>query len=110
MLIGELISRFEDEAAAAEAVFDLDDLNLAASIARTAAAGELSVGEFVGVSIRRFVSHASDAEWVTLFGKLSGSNDPGRAFLHHILSAAAAPHHTHSIEERGRGAKAAAAQ
>lgn len=109
MLIGELISRFDDEATAAEAVVDLDDLNLVARISKAAAEVELTMGEFVSSATRRFISGASDAEWVTLFGKLSGSQDPGRAFLHHVLSAAVAPHSVHAEAATGHAAKAAAA-
>ena len=109
MLIGDLISRFEDETTAAEAVLDLNDLRLVASVANAADEVDLTVGEFVASMVRHFITHASDAEWLTLFGKLSGSQDPGRAFLHHILSAAVAPSHGHSHGNGGHTSKVAAA-
>jgi len=34
----------------------------------------------------RFADGASDDEWITLLGRISRADDPGRAFLHHVLS------------------------
>lgn len=102
MLVGELIAQFEDETTAAEAMMDLDDLKLAADAAQVASENELTVGEFVATTVRHFISHASDTEWVSLFGKLSASQDPGRTFLHHILTAALSPQGGHHMHQGSR--------
>jgi hypothetical protein len=86
MLIGELISRFDDEAAAANAVCDLDDSALVARVSKAAEEVELTRGEFVSSSMRYFITHASETDWVAVFGKLSASQNPGQTFLHHVLS------------------------
>jgi hypothetical protein len=91
MLIGELISRFDDECVAAEAVGRLDDFDLAARVSQAAANAELTKGEFASSTIRHFVTHASEREWIAVFGQLSESEDPQQTFLRHVLSAVVQP-------------------
>ena len=95
MLLGEMIARFEDEVFASETLFALDDLALTARVMALAAKSHLSAGEFAVQSVDRFVSGASDEEWLTLFGVISRAGNPGQAFLQRVLAnALMLPHET----------------
>ncbi len=86
MMIGDLIERCEDEAAAAETVTSLGDVALLTDVVAVAAEQNVTLGEFAVMSVEHFVTHASDADWHSMFGRVTRAPDPGAAFLHHILS------------------------
>jgi hypothetical protein len=86
MRIGDLIERCEDEAVAAETATSLGDTALLADVTAAAAAQNVTLGEFAAMSVEHFVTHASDADWHSMFGRVTRAPDPGAAFLHHILS------------------------
>ena len=86
MLLGDVIAQFEDEAFANEALFALGDLALTAQVVASAAENEMSPGEFAAQSVGRFVSGASDDEWLTLIGLMSREDNPGQVFLRRVLS------------------------
>jgi len=88
MLLGDLIARFQDEAAVSETLLSLGDLALTARVLASAADSNISAGELAVQAVGRFVDGAGDDEWLTLLGRLSRADDPGRAFLHHVLSRA----------------------
>jgi len=88
MLLGDLIARFQDEAAASETLLSLGDLALTARVLASAADSNISAGELAVQAVGRFVDGAGDDEWLTLLGRISRADDPGRAFLHHVLSRA----------------------
>ena len=88
MLIGDLIARFHDEAVASETLLSLGDLALTARVVTRAAESNTSTGELAAQAVRRFADGASDDEWVTLLSRISRADDPGRAFLRHVLSCA----------------------
>ena len=90
MLLGDLIARFQDEAVVSEALLSLDDLALTAHVVALAAASNLSVGEQATQTIGRFVSTASDEDWLTLIGQMSRAENPGQVFLRRALSNAGA--------------------
>src|SRR6516162_2862633 len=86
MMIGDLIQRFDDEAIAAETLASLGDVALLADIATAAAEQNVTLGEFATMSVERFVTRASDEDWLRMFTRVTRASDPGEAFLHHILS------------------------
>ncbi len=90
MMIGDSIQRFDDEAVAAETLASLGDVALLADVAAAAAEKNVTLGEFATISVERFVTRASDEDWLTMFGRMTRASDPGAAFLHHILSGAVA--------------------
>jgi hypothetical protein len=95
MRIGDLIERCEDEAIAAETATSLGDTGLLADVTAAAAAQNVTVGEFAVMSVEHFVTHAHYTDWAHMFGRVTRAQDPGAAFLHHILSDAVmngAPH------------------
>jgi hypothetical protein len=86
MLLGDVIGRFDDDAFAGETLFALDDLALTMRVAALAAENNVSAGEFVRESVRRFANGASDAEWLTMIGQMSRAENPGQVFLRRVLS------------------------
>lgn len=88
MLVGDLIARFEDEAVAAEALLAIEDIGLTAEVSRAAAEQEVTVGEFAAAAVQRFANQASNEEWMTMMGRIARAEDPGLAFLRHVLSVA----------------------
>jgi hypothetical protein len=87
MLLGELLSRFDDEAVAAETILRIGDLALIAAMQTNAEALGLTLGEYASLAVRHYADGASDEEWTTLIGQMGRTDDPGavclrRAFAH----------------------------
>lgn len=85
MLLGDLITRFSDQAVAEEAVLALGDLTMLALLREEADATGLGLGECVAAAARRYAAEASDEEWVTLMGVMGKEPDPGAVFLRRAL-------------------------
>jgi hypothetical protein len=98
MLLGDLIAQLQDEAVVSETLLSLGDLALASRFAAIAAASNVSVGELAAQKIGRFVSTASDEDWLTLIGQMSRAENPGQVFLRRALSNAGRPCETGSPE------------
>lgn len=82
MLLGDLLSRFNEESVA--------DLALLAEVCVGAEAEGLPLGTFISIAVQRYTQNASDDEWITLMGELRRSEDPGltclkRALIHATL-------------------------
>ncbi len=90
MQLGDVLAKFEDATFATEALFTIDDIVLTTRIGEAAAAENLTPGEFAMQLIRRVVNGASDEEWLTLIGLMSGAENPGRVFLRRVLANALA--------------------
>lgn len=86
MLLGDLIARLQDDTVAGEALLALGDLPLAARVLAAAQEADMAPGEFTSQLVDRFVRQASDADWLTLIGRMGRAEDPGRVFLHYVLS------------------------
>lgn len=90
MLLGDLLARFADENVAAEAILELGDLTLLASVSKKAKARGVEVGAFAASAVRRYAAEASDEEWTTLLGAMNRDPDPGivcfRRALAHALA------------------------
>ncbi|HXF86977.1 MAG TPA: hypothetical protein VNK48_01310 [Xanthobacteraceae bacterium] len=86
MLLGDIIARLQDDAVAGEALFALGDLPLTARVLAAAREAAMPPGEFTAQLVGRFVRSASDEDWLTLIGRMGRADDPGRMFLHHVLS------------------------
>ena len=89
MLLGELIARLKDETVAGEALVSLGNLAMVARLVALAAERNVPVGQLVAQAVGQFVNGASDEEWLSLVGHMSGAADPGRVFLHRVLMNAA---------------------
>ncbi len=86
MLLGDLLSRFDDENVAQEAVLALGDLGMIARLREAAAANDMAFGAFAAGAVRRYAADASDEEWITQMGVLSRAPDPGSACLRRALA------------------------
>ena len=89
MLLGDLLAHFTDENVAAEAILQLGDLSLLATVREQAEARGLDLGVFAANAVRQYASEASDEEWVTLLGAMNRDRDPGivcfRRALAHVV-------------------------
>ncbi len=81
MLLGDLLSRFDDEAIAAETILRVGDLALIAAMRQEAEALGLTLGAYASATVRRYADSASDEEWTTLIGQMGRSQDPGAVCL-----------------------------
>ncbi|ODR93702.1 hypothetical protein AUC71_05220 [Methyloceanibacter marginalis] len=93
MLLGDLLSRFNDESVAADALQRLGDLVLLAEVCAGAEAEGLPLGAFIAGAVQRYAQDASDDEWITLMGELGRSEDPGLTCLKRaLIHATRVPH------------------
>lgn len=81
MLLGDILSRLENDAVAAETLLSLGDLTLMARLEQAAAERGCALGEFAGAAVRRYAAGASDEEWITLMGALGRAEDPGVVWM-----------------------------
>jgi hypothetical protein len=88
MLLGDIIARLEDDAAADEALLSLGDLSLTARVAEAASREGLTRGEYVAASVGQYAANASDEEWVTVLGQMGRVQDPGRILLRRAVAVA----------------------
>jgi hypothetical protein len=91
MLLGDVISQFEDEAAAMEALVGLGDLALVRRVEEAAAQQDLTPGEFAAQAVAVFSTQASDEDWVSLVGVMGQTADPGQACLKKMVEFALRP-------------------
>jgi hypothetical protein len=88
MLLGDLLTRFQDPIVAEEALASLNDLTLVTAVMVKADAAGLSVGTFAAERVDDYANSASDEEWTTLIGHMARSDDPGGVLLRRALSSA----------------------
>jgi len=90
MLLGDLISRFNDESTALEMLLAIDDLGLLVRVNEAAEAKELPVGAWAREAVGSFSSSADDAQWLGLMAACANASDPGSAALRRMLETALA--------------------
>jgi len=88
-MLGDVLAKLTDEAAAVEALMDTGDLALLAAARERASAAGIDLATWVTQTVQRYAAQASDEEWVTLIGALNHSRSPGgvclkRAFAYQI--------------------------
>ncbi len=81
MLLGDLISRFDDETVAAETILRVGDLALIAAMRKEAEMSGLTLGTYAAAVVRQYTDSASDEEWTTLIGQMARADDPGAVCL-----------------------------
>lgn len=81
MLLGDLLSRFDDEAIAAETILRVGDLATIAAMRQSADAVGLTLGAYASQAVRFYTDSASDEEWATLIGLMTRAEDPGAVCL-----------------------------
>jgi hypothetical protein len=88
MLLGDVIARFDDEAAANETLLSLGDLALMLRVTTLAAEHNVSAGQLAMLAVGHFVNAAGDEDWLNLVGQMTRAEDPGAVFLRRVLSSA----------------------
>jgi hypothetical protein len=88
MLLGDVIARFDDEAAVHEALLSLGDPALILRVRTLAAGQDVSAGQLAMRAVGQFVNNASDEDWLNLVGQMTRAEDPGAVFLRHALAQA----------------------
>lgn len=86
MLLGDLLTRFDDESVAEEALVALGDLALLAEIRQRAADQGQRLGPYAASVVRLYAAHAPDEEWITLMGAMARAPDPGAVCLKRALA------------------------
>lgn len=85
MMLGDLLSRFQDPSEADAAVLEIGDLVLLAEMnAERAVFGE-TAGEYASAAIRRFTNLAGDEDWLGLMTEVEKASDPAAACLDAML-------------------------
>jgi hypothetical protein len=87
MLLGDLISRFDDETAVLAALSALDDPRLLELAQQAAAADGLPLGTWAQETVGRFAASADDERWLGLLAVCRSTPDPGSAALRYMLTA-----------------------
>jgi hypothetical protein len=85
MLLGDLISRFDDAATAEETALAIGDIVLLNALREAAGGAGLGIGEFMAAATHRFAAEASDDEWLSLMSVLGRADDPARATLERMV-------------------------
>jgi hypothetical protein len=80
-MLGDILTSLTDETTAVEALLGAGDLTLLSMAQKRAAAEDLDLATCVTQTVQRYVSQASDEEWITLVGMLNRSGDPGATCL-----------------------------
>lgn len=77
MLLGDILSRLENDGEAAEVILGAGDLRLLTAMKEQAEAEGLSLAAYTRTAVQRYVAAASDEEWITLMGQIGRTADPG---------------------------------
>jgi hypothetical protein len=85
MLLGDIIARFDDEAAANEALLSLGDLALILRVKTLAAEQNVCAGQLAMQAVGQFAGSATDEDWLNLVGQMTRAEDPGAVFLRRVL-------------------------
>lgn len=101
MMLGDVLKRLTDDAAAAEVILDIGDLSMLHAMRERAEAEGVDLATFSRGAVRRYSAEASDEEWVTMLGLVTRSDDPGmtclrRAFDNAIGASQTHGHHHHA--------------
>ena len=91
MMLGDILARLDDEAAAAEIILGAGDLRLLAAMQQRAEAEGLDLATYARAAVQRYAAQASDEEWVTLMGLIGRSRDPGLTCLKRAFENIGAP-------------------
>ena len=82
MLLGDILSRLENDGEAAEVILGAGDLRLLAAMRQRAEAEGLDfLLAYAKAAVQRYATEASDEEWLTMMGQVGRAVDPGLACL-----------------------------
>ena|SRR5262245_40798008 len=81
MLLGDILSRLENDGEATEVILGAGDLRLLAAMRQRAEAEGLDLAAYAKAALQRYAAEASDEEWVTMMGQIGRAADPGLTCL-----------------------------
>ena len=81
MLLGDILSKLENDGEAAEIILGAGDLRLLAAMRQQAEAEGLDLAAYAKAAVQRYAAEASDEEWLTMMGQIGRAADPGQACL-----------------------------
>ena len=81
MLLGAIMTQFQDEETAADALLSLGDIILLAQVEAARQAHDESVGAYVSGAAQRFSRQASDEDWLGLMTALERTSNPAASCL-----------------------------
>lgn len=85
MIIGDVLSRLQDEGEAAELIFGLGDLALLVNTREQAESEGMGLVTYARNVMQRYAAEADGEEWVSAMGALSRAPDPGKELLKRAL-------------------------
>ena len=77
MLLGDILSRLENDGEAAEVILGAGDLRLLAAMRQRAEAEGLDLAAYAKAAVQRYAAEASNEEWLTMMGQIGRAADPG---------------------------------
>ena len=81
MMLGDILSRLNDDSEATEIILGAGDLRMLAAMRERAQAAGLDLASFARAAVLRYSAQASDEEWITLMGLIGRASDPGTVCL-----------------------------
>ena len=81
MLLGDILSRLENDGEAAEVILGAGDRRLLAAMRQQAEAEGLDLAVYAKAAVQHYAAEASDEEWLTMMGQIGRAADPGLACL-----------------------------
>jgi len=90
MLLGDILSKLENDGEAAEVILDAGDRRLLAAMRQRAEAEGLDLAAYAKAAVQHYAAEASDEEWLTMVGQIGRAADPGLACLKRAFEKATA--------------------
>ena len=81
MLLGDILSKLENDGEAAEVILGAGDLRLLAAMRQRAKAEGLDLAAYAKAAVQHYAAEASDEEWLTMMGQIGRAADPGLTCL-----------------------------
>jgi hypothetical protein len=81
MLLGDILSKLENDDEAAEVILGAGDLRLLAAMRQRAEAEGLDLAAYAKAAVQHYAAEASDEEWLTMMGQIGRAADPGLTCL-----------------------------
>ena len=88
MLLGDILSKLDNDGAAAEVILEAGDLPLLAAMRQRAEIEGLDLAAYAKAAVQRYAAEASDEEWLTMMDQIGRATDPGLACLKRALEKA----------------------
>lgn len=88
MMLGTLVTRLGEPGVAEATLLEAGDITLLARLQETARAEGVNLATFASRSVRHFLDHAGEEDWLQLMGVMGRSQEPGLVALRTILESA----------------------